>query len=795
MRAAENLKPNKVNSALLAMFLIIALILTIVVLAYQKLVVLSEVRATVDHSDQVLLKIETLLSALKDLETGQRGYLLTGKSSYLEPYKKSLSEISSNFTALRRLTQDNPKMQQLMAKSAPVINEKLNFTKETIALREQGKDNEAIKLVATERGRVLMEQLRQLIDNMREEEENLLKERDARLQLNSQRTSEMMIAMTIFAIALAGIAMFVLVNQMKQRRIAEIDVLELNRTLGLKITELSLLNTELAIARDQAQAASKFKSEFVANMSHEIRTPMNAVLGMCNILLRTKLDADQISYGKAIRDAGNNLLNVVNDILDFSKIEAGKIDLEIVDFNLINIVEGTCEILAEQAKAKQLSLMSYIDPDLPKLVRGDPERLRQILLNLASNAIKFSSSGEIIVEAKLESMQANIATLRFCVIDKGIGLSDEEREHLFEPFTQADGSISRKYGGTGLGLSISKKLTELMGGIIGVDSKKGIGSVFWFLLPFETSNEKFTSNIKEELQNVHILIANDEPQSSEIIQKYVSSWGMKSETATSAEDAISKLLAAKAKGQPFTIAIVKLVLPGESGLAMAKKVFESPEIAMTRLILLSSSDPLGLGEEAIELGFDGYLATPIKQSDLLNCLISSVYAQKMTMKDPNSSAKQASISSYKLAALGPKNLVLVAEDHPINQVVAKLFLEDLGFECHIVNNGQEAIDALNLSTYSLVFMDCQMPIMDGLTATGIIRKAESATGIRTPIIAMTAHALAGDRDKCIAAGMDDYVAKPIDAKQLQQTIEKWIGTENSPIAKLRPAAQPSDQAV
>ena len=356
-------------------------------------------------------------------------------------------------------------------------------------------------------------------------------------------------------------------------------------------------------------------------MSHEIRTPMNAIIGLCNVLLRTGLHPRQNEYAGNIKDSANALLTVINDILDFSKIEAGRLDLEIVDFDLVKIVESMCELLATSARAKQLALMAYIDPNLPKQLRGDPERLRQVLLNLTSNAIKFSEHGAIVVRAELESLESNVAHVRFSVVDQGVGLSPSEQARLFQPFVQADGSISRRFGGTGLGLSISKRIVELMNGEIGVESIKDSGSTFWFSIPLECRSEYPSLSLKAELTGVRVLIVDDEPNARTILRDYILSWGMKDGLAVSARDALKALRQAYVDGDPFKIAIIDFMMPSQNGADLSKEILSDPAISQTHLILLTAFDAPGLGLQAMELGFSAYLTKPVRQSQLLDCVV------------------------------------------------------------------------------------------------------------------------------------------------------------------------------
>lgn len=539
--------------------------------------------------------------------------------------------------------------------------------------------------------------------------------------------------------------------------------------------ELEIVNKELQAARDHAQAASRFKSEFVANMSHEIRTPMNGILGMCELLSKTNLGNQQQEFANAIKTAGSALLTVINDILDFSKIEAGRIELEIVEFDPVRIVEGACEILATQARSKELSLMSFIDPAMPQRLRGDPERLRQILINLTSNAIKFSSAGEIVVKALVDSIQGNVVNVRFSVIDKGIGLSQQEQERLFQPFVQADGSISRRFGGTGLGLSISKRLVELMDGNIGVESDKENGSTFWFVAPLELRSDTPIMSTKDEVKGTRVLIVDDEPHARDILHSYVTSWGMRNVVASSAKEGLHILRQAYVDGDPFKVAILDLIMPEQNGIDMAKDVFNDPALSSTKLVLLTAFDTPGLGTQAIELGFKAYVTKPVRQSQMLDCLTEVVCGSRPIMTKAAVEAKLTGRPAQQTPSR--TELILVAEDHAINQKVAQLYLDEIGFACQIVNSGKAAVEAVAQNHYALVLMDCQMPEMDGLEATGHIRKAETLTGTHVPIIAMTAHAMDEDRNRCIAAGMDDYISKPIDPDQLRNVIEKWLANK------------------
>lgn len=551
-----------------------------------------------------------------------------------------------------------------------------------------------------------------------------------------------------------------------------------------KRTELALLNAkeeleqrveertkELAEARDQAQAASRLKSEFLANMSHEIRTPMNAIIGMCNILLKTNLDSRQNQYASNIRDGANALLTVINDILDFSKIEADRLELDLLDFDPLRVIESTCDLLATPARAKQLSIMAYMDARMPEKLRGDPERLRQILINLASNAIKFSDSGEIVVRAELASEEGDLVNVRFSISDQGIGISSEEQERLFQPFVQADGSIRRRFGGTGLGLSISKRLVTLMHGQIGVDSVPGKGSTFWFVVPLERRSPASIITLQEKLQNMRILIVDDQTQARQIIHNYVTSWGMRNGVASNVKDALVLLRQAYVDGDPFKIVITDYVLPDNNGFELAREVIDDPALSRTKLILVTAFDRPGFGAQSVKSGFNAYLTKPLRQSQLLDSILEVLSGSQTFI------SSSAAPLGYSEEHPRRSELILIAEDYPINQQVAQLYLAELGFSTQIASNGHEALDLLSTSNFALVLMDCQMPDMDGFATTAAIRKREEESGKHLPIVAMTAHAMGGDRERCLAAGMDDYLSKPLDPAQLRKVLQKWLPAE------------------
>ncbi|MEW6532099.1 MAG: response regulator [Thermodesulfobacteriota bacterium] len=589
---------------------------------------------------------------------------------------------------------------------------------------------------------------------------------------------------------------------LRQRRAAEraleersVRLAESNSLLQQEISERKQLEKALIKSREAAEEASRAKSEFLANMSHEIRTPINGIMGMTELALNTELTLEQHEYLDAIRISADSLLKLINDILDFSKIEAGKLELIDVEFNLRDVLADTMTMLAVQAHKKNLELAYSFPPEIVGAVVGDPGRLRQILVNLIGNAIKFTERGEIVVSIESQFETPTETTFHFAVTDTGIGIAAEKRERIFHAFEQADGSTSRKYGGTGLGLAISSRFCQMMGGKIWVESELGKGSTFHFTVRFSRASDRPEQPISEELgslRDLAVLVVDDNATNRRILEQILVYWGMRPTAVDSGQAALEAMQKACEEGALFPLMLTDCMMPEMDGFELVERVNADPKLAATAIVMLTSAGERGDAARCLKLGIAAYLLKPVKQSELLFTI------SKVLQEPAEGQERPGLITRHSIRESKRKLYILLAEDNAVNQKVAVKMLERMGHTVIVAQNGVEALDLLERQDVDLILMDIQMPDMDGLEATRTVREREKMSDSHVPIIALTAYAMKQDEERCLEAGMDGYISKPINAQELYETIEQVMrGRETAPyhVSFPRPTAPVLDKSA
>ncbi len=729
------------------------LVLTIVFMSYRNTRASLEASHMVAHSHEVISALEKTMALVEAAETAQRRYVISGSRTDSVRARAERPLIRGALDSLRSVIGDNPGQAARLGDLERAIDRKLRYIDKVIDLRDRQGFDAAREFVLTSEGVEAMRSVERIIDEMRAVEKGLLAGRTDLSEKEARRTMLVLAAAAVFDLLLVATIWTLLTRDLRRRN-------DLQRAL--------------AIARDAALNSADVRSQFLANMSHEIRTPLSAIIGMSRLLLDTKLDDDQRELAGTVHTSAEALLSIVNDILDISKMEAGKLLADAVDFDVRKTVESVVDLIAEKARQKRVEIGVLFDHELPAMLRGDAGRIRQVLTNLGTNAVNFTDSGgEVILHLSLVHADEKVVDVRFSVTDTGIGISKDVMSRLFQPFMQADSSTTRQYGGTGLGLAISKQLVEQMDGMISVDSAPGKGSTFSFTLPLLRAQSE-PSHASHDLDGLRVLVVDDNEMNRRVLLHNLAAWKMKSAEVSSGVQAVARLRQAAASNEPFRVAIVDMFMPEMDGLTLARLIKSDPDISGTGLIVLTSLAERPAASVLRETGIDSALTKPVKQSALFDAIADAVGV-------PADAGRET--EARKPAAAAPVRAdarVLVAEDNPVNRAVVLRQLRKLGIVAEAVSNGAAVLDVLDRVPCDLVLMDCQMPVMDGIEATKRIRRGE-VRGRRTPVVALTASALHGDRERCLEAGMDDYLSKPVSESELLRVIERWLPAEGDPI--------------